>query len=198
MPHLSSSDFDLVLASSSPRRMEILNQLGVRYQAVSPMIDESLRYGESGEEYVRRLALDKASALAMHELSPPILGADTAIVCRGEVFVKPQDFEQFKEMLEAPHRQLIFHACAEDLEVLEYALGIKASTIFDTQIAAGITNIGYSMGYARLVAQMFDVELGKQETRSDWLARPLTDKQKQYAADDVQNNKQIHRVMDDG
>ena len=97
MPHLSSSDFDLVLASSSPRRMEILNQLGVRYQAVSPMIDESLRYGESGEEYVRRLALDKASALAMHELSPPILGADTAIVCRGEVFGKPQDFEQFKE-----------------------------------------------------------------------------------------------------
>ena len=98
MPHLSSSDFDLVLASSSPRRMEILNQLGVRYQAVSPMIDESLRYGESGEEYVRRLALDKASALAMHELSPPILGADTAIVCRDEVFGKPQNFEQFKEM----------------------------------------------------------------------------------------------------
>ena len=101
MPHLSSSDFDLVLASSSPRRMEILNQLGVRYQAVSPMIDESLRYGESGEDYVRRLALDKASAVAMHELSPPILGADTAIICRGEVFGKPQDFEQFKEMLGA-------------------------------------------------------------------------------------------------
>ena len=80
MPHLSSSDFDLVLASSSPRRMEILNQLGVRYQAVSPMIDESLRYGESGEDYVRRLALDKASAVATHELSLPILGADTESV----------------------------------------------------------------------------------------------------------------------
>ena len=101
MPNLSSSDFDLVLASSSPRRMEILNQLGVRYKAVSPMIDERLKDGESGENYVRRLALDKASAVAMHELSPPILGADTAIICRGEVFGKPQDFEQFKEMLEA-------------------------------------------------------------------------------------------------
>lgn len=101
MPHLTSSDFDLVLASSSLRRMEILNQLGVRYQAVSPMIDESLRYGERGEDYVRRLALDKASSPAMHELSPPILGADTAIVCRDEVFGKPQNFEQFKEMLEA-------------------------------------------------------------------------------------------------
>jgi septum formation protein len=65
------------------------------------MIDESLRYGERGEDYVRRLALDKASSLAMHELSPPILGADTAIVCRDEVFGKPQNFEQFKEMLEA-------------------------------------------------------------------------------------------------
>ena len=47
-----------------------------------------------------------------------------------------QTFENLKELLEAPHRQLIFHACAEDLEVLEYALGIKTSTIFDTQIAA--------------------------------------------------------------
>ena len=101
MPNLSSSDFDLVLASSSPRRMEILNQLGVRYKAVSPMIDERLKDGESGENYVRRLALDKASAVAMHELSLPNLGADTAIICRGEVFGKPQDFEQFKEMLEA-------------------------------------------------------------------------------------------------
>ena len=106
-----------------------------------------------------------------------------------------QTFENLKELLEAPHRQLIFHACAEDLEVLEYALGIKTSTIFDTQIAAGITNIGYSMGYARLVAQMFDVELGKQETRSDWLARPLTDKQKQYAADDVFYLHKIHSLL---
>ena len=86
MSHFSSSDFDLVLASSSPRRMEILNQLGVRYHAVTPKIDESLRYGENGEDYVRRLALDKASTLAIHELSPPVLGADTAIVCRDEIF----------------------------------------------------------------------------------------------------------------
>ena len=101
MPHFSPSEFDLVLASSSPRRMEILDQLGVRYQAVSPKIDESLKYGERGEDYVRRLALNKASALVTDKLSPPVLGADTAIVCRDNIFGKPEDFEHFKKMFQA-------------------------------------------------------------------------------------------------
>ena len=87
------------------------------------------------------------------------------------------DFAPLKALLESSHNQLIFHACAEDLEVLEYALDIKPSKIFDTQIAAGIANIGYCMGYARLVDSMFQVTLDKQETRSDWLARPLTPRQ---------------------
>ena len=85
-------------------------------------------------------------------------------------------FASLKQLLEDPSRTLIFHACAEDLEVLDHALDIRPVNIFDTQIAAGIANIGYCMGYARLVLQMFNVELDKQETRSDWLKRPLTDR----------------------
>lgn len=96
------------------------------------------------------------------------------------------DFSPLKTLLEDPQKVLIFHACAEDLEVLDHALDINPATIFDTQIAAGITNIGYCMGYARLVQAMFDIELDKQETRSDWLARPLTERQLDYAAVDVE------------
>ena len=101
------------------------------------------------------------------------------------------NFAPLKALLESPDHQLIFHACAEDLEVLDYALDIQPSQIFDTQIAAGIANIGYCMGYARLVDAMFDVTLDKQETRSDWLARPLTQRQLDYAAVDV---KYLHQM----
>lgn len=104
-------------------------------------------------------------------------------------------FESLKALLENPSCTLIFHACAEDLEVLDHALGIRPVNIFDTQIAAGITNIGYCMGYARLVNKLFDVELDKQETRSDWLKRPLTDRQLDYAAIDVLYLHRIHEIL---
>jgi ribonuclease D len=105
------------------------------------------------------------------------------------------DFAPLKALLESPDHQLIFHACAEDLEVLDYALDIKPSQIFDTQIAAGIANIGYCMGYARLVDSLFEVTLDKQETRSDWLARPLTQRQLDYAAVDVQYLHQMEQIL---
>jgi len=106
-----------------------------------------------------------------------------------------EDFVPLKALLENPDQQLIFHACAEDLEVLEYALDIRPSSIFDTQLAAGIANIGYCMGYARLVDSMFDVSLDKQETRSDWLARPLTQRQLNYAAVDVQYLHAMEKIL---
>ena len=55
-------------------------------------------------------------------------------------------FGPLKTLLEDPERTLIFHACGEDLEVLDHALDIRPHNIFDTQIAAGIANVGYSMG----------------------------------------------------
>ena len=105
------------------------------------------------------------------------------------------DFSALKSIFENPDQQLIFHACAEDLEVLEYALDIKPTAIFDTQIAAGIVNTGYCMGYARLVDSMFDVQLDKQETRSDWLARPLTQRQLDYAVVDVEYLHQMEDIL---
>ena len=105
------------------------------------------------------------------------------------------DFSGLKLLLEDAARTLIFHACGEDLEVLEHGLDIRPANIFDTQIAAGIANIGYCMGYARLVKALCDVELDKQETRSDWLKRPLTDRQKVYAADDVLYLHRMHSLL---
>jgi ribonuclease D len=108
-------------------------------------------------------------------------------------FPKISDFSQLKQLFESQSLTIILHACAEDLEVLEYSLNIVPRSIFDTQIAAGIVNRGFSMGYARLVEQVFNVELDKQSTRSNWLARPLTEKQIEYAKEDV---AYLHRLYD--
>jgi ribonuclease D len=102
------------------------------------------------------------------------------------------DFTGLKKLLEDSSKTLIFHACAEDLEVLDHALNIIPKGIFDTQLAASLLNIGQSMGYAALVKNLFDIELDKQETRSDWLARPLTARQLDYAEVDV---IYLHRIF---
>ncbi len=106
-------------------------------------------------------------------------------------------FAPLKALLESPQLVLIFHAPGEDFEVLDHALSITPTNIFDTQVAAGLVNIGYSMGYARLVAHVFDVELGKEDTRSDWMVRPLSDRQKLYAADDVLYLHRLHKILSD-
>jgi ribonuclease D len=106
-------------------------------------------------------------------------------------------FAPLKNLLENPALTLIFHAPGEDFEVLDHVLSIVPVNVFDTQVAAGLVNIGYSMGYARLVAHIFDVELGKEDTRSDWMVRPLTERQKLYAADDVLYLHRLHKILVD-
>jgi ribonuclease D len=105
------------------------------------------------------------------------------------------DFSGLKTLLESPQTTLIFHACAEDLEVLDHGLNIQPTEIFDTQIAAGITNVGYCMGYARLVEALLAIQLDKQETRSNWLARPLTQRQLNYASLDVLYLHRLHSLL---
>lgn len=92
----------ILLASASPRRSELLRQIGVAH-AVRPVnVDESLRPGEAPSAYVLRLAETKASAL--WELLPesermPVLAADTTVALEGEVFGKPADATAAQAML---------------------------------------------------------------------------------------------------
>lgn len=95
------------------------------------------------------------------------------------------DFSPFVELLQAPNVLKILHACSEDLELFTHCYGAVPSPLFDTQIACAFIGLGLSIGYQRLLKQEFDVELEKEQTRSDWLQRPLTEAQKHYAALDV-------------
>ncbi len=79
----------------------------------------------------------------------------------------------------------VAHSVSEDLEVLYHRFGDFPDPLFDTQVAAALAGHDGSMGYRRLVAELFSVELAKGQTRTNWLRRPLTPEQKLYAARDV-------------
>ena len=91
----------IVLASASPRRAELLRQIGVQFQQQFAEIDESLRNNEAPDAYVARLALEKARAVRarLGDDEVPVLGADTAVVIDGAILGKPRDKVHAAEML---------------------------------------------------------------------------------------------------
>lgn len=103
-----------------------------------------------------------------------------------------RDWSSFAEVLEAPHVVKVFHACGEDLEVFLRLTGSLPQPLFDTQLAAAYLGMPHSMGYSRLVLEILGLDLPKDETRSDWLQRPLTDMQVRYAAEDVQHLAEVY------
>ncbi len=107
------------------------------------------------------------------------------------------DWRPFAALLDDPGLVKVLHSCSEDLEVFARLTGTRPQPVFDTQLAAGYLGIGFSMGYSRLVKEVLQVELPKDETRSDWLMRPLTPMQVQYAADDVHYLCMIYRILDE-
>ena len=93
-------DFDLILASSSPRRKDILHQMGVRYSAEPAEINEDLIAFEKPIDYVSRLASEKAIYVQKLTKSvKPVLGADTIVVLGGKIFGKPKDLEGAQKTL---------------------------------------------------------------------------------------------------
>ncbi|WP_314913984.1 HRDC domain-containing protein [Acinetobacter harbinensis] len=83
-------------------------------------------------------------------------------------------------------QQNIFHACSEDIDLIyHYAQQKSLSNVFDTQVGLSFLGHGLQVSYQNALKQMLDVDIDKDQTRSDWLARPLTTKQLDYAANDV-------------
>jgi len=92
---------DLYLASQSPRRSELLTQVGISFAVLAVDVDETVKNNETAEEYVIRLAKEKALAgwnSKKHE-TKPVLGSDTAVVVNGEILGKPENNADAKRML---------------------------------------------------------------------------------------------------
>ena len=95
------------------------------------------------------------------------------------------EWQPLVEFLEDPSVVKIMHACSEDLELISHHLGAVPTSVFDTQLANAFQSQDFSTSYANLVSQQLDVVLGKHETRSNWLQRPLSEDQIRYASEDV-------------
>lgn len=100
------------------------------------------------------------------------------------------------ELLTDPNLVKVLHSASEDLEVFRHWLGVLPEPLFDTQRAAALLDMGFGLGYSALVNLICKMELPKGETRSDWLQRPLTDSQCEYAAQDVAWLLPVWRELD--
>jgi ribonuclease D len=113
------------------------------------------------------------------------------IATRKEIFLVdplalggPEELQPLAKLFAAPDIRKIFHAAEYDLYVLKRDCGFRFDALFDTMLSAQL--LGYpAVGLAALVERHFDIRLPKDEQRSDWSVRPLTDTQLTYAAADV-------------
>jgi len=111
------------------------------------------------------------------------IATDSIVACIDPLVFDAKD--ALKQILLDETITKIFHSCSQDLEVLYYYLGQAPATIYDTQIANALLTDFHQIGYASLVENELGVSLDKSQTRTNWLQRPLTEKQIQYAGDDV-------------
>lgn len=95
------------------------------------------------------------------------------------------NWQPLTEVMTHPLVVKVFHACAEDLEVCRCLMGVLPEPIADTQLAAALAGLGSSMGFQRALLEVLNIDLPKEETRSNWLERPLRAEQVRYAVADV-------------
>jgi septum formation protein len=137
------STAQLVLASASPRRRELLEQIGLRYVVQVADIDETPLVNETAIALVQRLALEKAQAVwNLSDKCLPVLGADTLGILAGELLVKPLDFADAQRMLRKMSNQWhdIYTAVAlvnqQQQEVRLNHSRVKLRSIADDEILA--------------------------------------------------------------
>ena len=100
-------------------------------------------------------------------------------------FLKLKEISFLRKILESRKKKIIMHSARNDSTVLSTNLNINLKKSFDVQIAEKYINGGTVKNYAFIVSKYFGHKLSKSETNSNWLKRPLTQKQLEYAADDV-------------
>jgi septum formation protein len=126
----------LCLASVSPRRRELLSQIGVPHVVVGADIDETFLPGETPCDYVTRLAREKALAIRRSGQQLPVLAADTTVVVDGAVFGKPADQAQAVQMLSVlsgrAHEVLTAVALADPRGV---AVRLSSSTVWFRKVS---------------------------------------------------------------
>ena len=105
------------------------------------------------------------------------------------------DLSAVAELFRDPSITKVIHACSQDLEVLDGAMGCVPEPLFDTQLAAAFLGHRMQLGYGALVEAYTGVHLAKAESLTDWSRRPLAPEQLDYAEDDVRYLPGIYERM---
>jgi septum formation protein len=135
---------DIVLASASPRRAELLESAGVRFVVVPGHIDETPLPGEQPVEHVLRLAREKATEVARRESGRYYIGADTIVLCDEEIMGKPRDDADAVRMLRTlagrAHQVItgfaVFDQTAERIITSAVSTDVVFKELNDAEIAA--------------------------------------------------------------
>ena len=96
-----------------------------------------------------------------------------------------QGFVPLRALLKDAARTKVMHACSEDMEMIDHHLGLRPVAVVDTQVAHAFLSADISKSYAAVVETYLGLVISKRETRSDWLARPLSSRQLAYAKEDA-------------
>ena len=134
----------ILLASASPRRSEILTQMGVQFSVREHSVDETPLAGEAPEIYVQRLALAKALSVQTQQgaAALPVLGCDTIVVCAGQILGKPKDKDDAQRMLRllSGQQHQVYSAvamcCGEHREGVLVRTDVSFKTLSEQEIAA--------------------------------------------------------------
>ena len=105
------------------------------------------------------------------------------------------DLDPLIQLCFEPDIEKVLHAARQDLEIIFHLCGKLPYPVFDTQIAAALLGSGAQIGYAALVKQYLNIDLDKSQTRTNWMQRPLTSKQLEYAANDVLYLDQVYKIQ---
>ena len=109
--------------------------------------------------------------------------------------VKLDSLEPLQRLLSNPEIIKILHSGSEDLEVLLNTVGALPDPLVDTQVACAMLGQPLQMGYHTTVQWLFDIEVDKEQTRSNWCRRPLTERQLHYAAMDVVLLPEMYEIL---
>jgi len=130
------SETTLILASSSPFRQELLSRLQLPFTAISPDIDETHHQHESAIEYVKRLSLQKAQAVAQANPQALIIGSDQCAYLNGEILGKPGNHEKaLLQLKNAQGQEVVFYTGLsviqpssefEQVDCIEFRVGFRS------------------------------------------------------------------------
>ena len=128
------------------------------------------------------------------ELALIQVASDTRLACIDPLAI--EDFTPLADLLQKPGLLKVFHSCSQDLEILYQRFGQVPVPVFDTQLAAAVLGYHHQVSYADLVKQVTGVALEKKHTRANWMRRPLSRDELDYAMDDVRYLLQVYRQLE--